>query len=1019
MRYRTMLALLFSAVLGMPACSSSSSGGTPDAGGSSAGGSSTGGSAGTSTGGTAGTAGTGGEQDGGIDASGGSTGDAAQAATLTITPADTTLNAAQNPVVLDADLENSTDTISWTLSPAVGTLSADSGPQVVYTPPGTLDSATTVTVSASAAGLSAHATITVNPPPALATGTPLPNKRFVALDKVVEYEVLGLDYDGSGNNQFIVDPYHAYYWIDSLGQQIPQGDTYSTTAILDKQANTSLVSSRLKVARAGQLDDDYPEETVVLSWDPTTSAPASIAMLDPSPVPGGNPKFGMVPINVDLSVVAGGSTHYDYDLALDDVDGDGYDEIVVVGTVTDPTVSKPGKLWVIDDATNNFAVLHTVDLQGDFDTTLGYRGLMKAKVAAGDLAHDGTSQLVVAWYDSTDFNTNNVPVGSDPNTLKGLGAISWAVYDGADCTQIGSNHATSLLPGSTTDYLSNRRSLPQVNNDNAFDMTLADVDGNGTKEVAFAAYDTYYDVTTAKYGARILTDVYTNPLTSPARLSTAAPTLSFGPGNFSAAEIQAGPPRHFLLASKRHGGPVDYLYAGPTALAYTGSDTLTEDGFVWDTVDKNFNYLTAGIADTQSGDVNCDDKDDFIILYNTGKVEARGLLSQFDHYDPQHNPVYTSSPAWTVLDTSDGGQIAATGNAVLVAANVDSDSTMVEYNDVKTNSLHWKDATPAHSIFYSDNKLIALLAAPPTKDGIDQNNSSSYTEYGSASSGGQTSSAEVSTSASLIVGFEQGLSVFGVEIAKVEGEFTYTVDATATFSSTTETTQTITYQGAPGEDTVVFSTTPYDRYWYTVASSPNPQVVNTQVQVDVPRKPAILSVTRDYFNTHNLDGIQITKDLLPDTPYDLTTYPAGTAGADAILAKTSADIGGLSLPSAAVQFGRMGPYVVTEGNGGKGASIDISQESAWSAGATYSVDATLKLTIGGFTIGGGLGFAAGGTQENWMSNANTFGGFVGSIPDTYYASNQYSWGIFAYKQTITTTDGKPFQDFFVINYWIE
>ena len=82
---------------------------------------------------------------------------------LTVSPTSVTVTAGDGPVSFSATLSGASGAISWNLSPNLGTLSSNSGPSVSYTPPATVASEQTVTLTASAAGLNANATITIEP----------------------------------------------------------------------------------------------------------------------------------------------------------------------------------------------------------------------------------------------------------------------------------------------------------------------------------------------------------------------------------------------------------------------------------------------------------------------------------------------------------------------------------------------------------------------------------------------------------------------------------------------------------------------------------------------------------------------------------------------------------------------------------------------------------------------------------------------------------------------------------------
>lgn len=84
---------------------------------------------------------------------------------ITLTPPTTTVTAGGSGIALTATLVNSSASITWTVTPSTGagTLSANTGANVTYSPPATVSVLTVVTVTASAAGVSATSSIQVKP----------------------------------------------------------------------------------------------------------------------------------------------------------------------------------------------------------------------------------------------------------------------------------------------------------------------------------------------------------------------------------------------------------------------------------------------------------------------------------------------------------------------------------------------------------------------------------------------------------------------------------------------------------------------------------------------------------------------------------------------------------------------------------------------------------------------------------------------------------------------------------------
>lgn len=90
--------------------------------------------------------------------------------TLTVSPTTATVTEGGTQA-FTATLQNSSDTISWALNPAVGSITPATGASTTYAAPASVASSTTVTLTATAGSLTASATMTVNPTPGPGTIT--------------------------------------------------------------------------------------------------------------------------------------------------------------------------------------------------------------------------------------------------------------------------------------------------------------------------------------------------------------------------------------------------------------------------------------------------------------------------------------------------------------------------------------------------------------------------------------------------------------------------------------------------------------------------------------------------------------------------------------------------------------------------------------------------------------------------------------------------------------------------------
>jgi len=206
-----------------------------------------------------------------------------------------------------------------------------------------------------------------------------------------------------------------------------------------------------------------------------------------------------------------------------------------------------------------------------------------------------------------------------------------------------------------------------------------------------------------------------------------------------------------------------------------------------------------------------------------------------------------------------------------------------------------------------------------------------------------------------------------------------------------------TFTSGSLEDGVVFTTTPYDRYTYTILSHPDPSLVGGTVVVSLPREPIILKADREFHN-ENIVGssAQIDSRVFEHETGDVTTYP-DAARKNALLQ----------------QFGGLdnGPISVGQGNGSSGLEIAVSTEVGLggSLGLEYEREVTVTAgpAVAGYTVGYGVEASltvTSGTQTTCSVE-------VGDLDAEHFAANQYSYGTFAYVQQIDD------QEFEVINLW--
>ncbi|MCU0698854.1 MAG: VCBS repeat-containing protein [Myxococcaceae bacterium] len=371
------------------------------------------------------------------------------------------------------------------------------------------------------------------------------------------------------------------------------------------------------------------------------------------------------------------------------------------------------------------------------------------------------------------------------------------------------------------------------------------------------------------------------------------------------------------------------------------------------------------------GNVDADRRDDLLVATNGG-LQIWGL----DALD-----------TWK-LKTNLAGAGVAYDSPVLVPANTDDDSPIVRYDGES-------------ELLFTDPTLVTVVASPPWQAGIGQN-----VEVTQATFGTTENDAVVRTKS---LGFKVGFSV-GTEFES--DLFQSGVSAKATFESafdvyTTESRSvetSVSYSTAPGADKVVFTTVPFDVYYYTIVSSPRGAEVGTKVTINLPRKPQMMGTSVEFYNAHNGGGLDVDARILRHTPGDVWSYPTLDDRKRLLSAAERETPGYQALWN--------GPVKVDE-SGSNGVGINTSQGSARGASMDFSTSFEFEAKTGGVTVGTSVGFHYGQTFETSTEQGAVFQGTVGAIPGAAYAEHAYCYGLMVYPQLL---QGRRFV---VLNWWTQ
>jgi hypothetical protein len=840
---------------------------------------------------------------------------------------------------------------------------------------------------------------------------PFEKRRFVALSRLVEFVQIGSAYNGDDeNNLFVIDP---------LEFNFNEDGTRSTSGGDDVMAafdHKSLGKDFRKVAAKGMMDDDIQEEVAIVSWGPTGFG--MLVILDPSGEPDAT-VFGRYNVDLPLAIDGHEGLAYEYDIATGDVDGDGYDEVLIAGSI--PAENK-GWLWIVDDNTQDNDLVFDKMCKGVFDDENDRFELDNLKIAAGNFDEDWGDEIVIALAAKT-------RLGEEWDSHA---QVYYRLLDDAseDFIKFKSDKVQRRYPSEIIYYKE------------YFNVAAGDMDKDGRDEIAFVMHmgdeDFYY--------VEVIDDAVGED------------------GETGAAEDDTGD-AHAVLRSEY--GSIDpwehhdarffgmFDIDGDRALElFVGGQILDDlkpapgkhpfkpiSDYKGGKLDIDICFGSA--RDISFGDVNGDWMEDITILYWDSTIETIGFEKITDpENENQTKFVWRGGRGCydyeeTVLTIDERGlNETAAPNAIILSVNVDNDSLVVEY-DADDPEAEPIEIEEAHTTYYSRNQIIAVLATPPAIAGL--NSEDTTTSYSQFSSQGYSAGATVSWRSGILFGTDHSISAglfASTEIGKIETELELSVEVTASASTSVESTRTITYTTGELRDSVIFSTTPYDRYQYTIRSHPDPKVVDTGLTVDIPQKPEILHWSKDYYNSHCGDQLPIGDEILQHTPGDISSYPDWDDVVD-IMDKTGdptpstiplIDDGMWMLLGLTRSLGVDGPTRVSE-TGSTSCEVELINAQDIEAGVELSIDVMAKACTVGICGGRTGGLSIGATFGATWTKGVTFESSVSAIPavpDGYecysgdcWAEHQYGWGMFQYVQTLKDIDNKTVHDFIVVNYWVE
>jgi hypothetical protein len=230
----------------------------------------------------------------------------------------------------------------------------------------------------------------------------------------------------------------------------------------------------------------------------------------------------------------------------------------------------------------------------------------------------------------------------------------------------------------------------------------------------------------------------------------------------------------------------------------------------------------------------------------------------------------------STTDPDGGTLVGHTTNPMLVMLDADGSNE----GDVQTLQF------VGHRLEFSEPLVLAAIAAPPCKRDIGQNTDACTSSWGTAEVSGTEAEREISYKAGIILGYEWeaqaggGIGVVGsVKIMGFSAKVTLSETLGIYDSESYEVTRSVSFETGPMENSVVFVSVPYDFYTYeviakTYVTTDDPGDVRELQRLGMPRTPVIRMAEVDYYNAHTTArAVKIDEKVFQHTIGRLDSYP--------------------------------------------------------------------------------------------------------------------------------------------------
>jgi hypothetical protein len=454
-----------------------------------------------------------------------------------------------------------------------------------------------------------------------------------------------------------------------------------------------------------------------------------------------------------------------------------------------------------------------------------------------------------------------------------------------------------------------------------------------------------------------------------------------------------------------------------TAFAVLDSTTLFPSGARY-VVDRHSTVI-------QSGDVNGDGRGD-LVSFRAGNDEL-SVYSQTaadGFYRSARVPIETQDAVY--------GTGAGAVNPQLLPFSADL------RNEGEIVVLQFEE----HFLDYTEPLVLAALAAPPCIEDAGQNVDACTTTWGKSEAVTVEGEREFKFKAGTSVGLkiEQDVPVTGTMGYEFSLKGTLEREASRIRNEAYEVSKTISFETGPLEDSVVYTSVPYDVYRYTKVNATSVNDSPSVYDIGLPREAVIRIATARFYNAHTrADALKIDESVFTHRAGEIDSYPTAEQR-DALLAERRTQVQALRTqcsfcwqadpysmdPFFDGLFRTFDPFTalpgltskelgVGQGSGATEVGIELSSSNGFGRALETSIEVEVEFAAAGLSVGFQFGGGVATSTKVSRTNGSSYEGVIGSIDAEHFLDNQYRFGLFTYLQS----DPGSGLEFEVINYWVE